>query len=111
MNENDALISDNNEYTAVLQGDGNFVVYKGETIAENALFETATNPAVNPHPYTAIISNDGSLQIKDNDREIVYQAVAWKTGGTRLVMQDDGNLVIYNDEDEPTWASNTNQRK
>jgi hypothetical protein len=29
------------------------------------------------------------------------------TNGTRVIMQDDGNLVIYDPQEHPVWASNT----
>ncbi|MFD0332695.1 hypothetical protein ACFQZ0_02610 [Streptomyces erythrogriseus] len=32
---------------------------------------------------------------------------AWTTNRIRMVMQPDGNLVVYNEKNKPTWASMT----
>ncbi|MFD7437541.1 mannose-binding protein [Streptomyces sp. NPDC059861] len=32
---------------------------------------------------------------------------AWTTNRIRMVMQTDGNLVVYNEDDKPLWASMT----
>lgn len=68
LNENEALVSTNGWFTAKMQPDGNFVIYKkpgGST--DHAIWATNTNIGVN-------------------------------TNGYSLVMQADGNLVLYNDD-------------
>ena len=68
LNENEALVSTNGWFTAKMQPDGNFVIYKkpgGST--DHAIWATNTNIGTN-------------------------------TNGYSLRMQADGNLVIYNDD-------------
>lgn len=68
LNENEALVSQNGWFTAKMQKDGNFVIYKkpgGST--DHAIWATGTNVGVNANGYS-------------------------------LVMQADGNLVLYNDD-------------
>ena len=68
LNENAALVSPNGWFTAKMQPDGNFVIYKkpgGST--DHAIWATNTNIGVNANGYS-------------------------------LVMQADGNLVLYNDD-------------
>ena len=68
LNENAALVSPNGWFTAKMQKDGNFVIYKkpgGST--DHAIWATNTNIGVNANGYS-------------------------------LVMQADGNLVLYNDD-------------
>jgi hypothetical protein len=56
---------------AVMQGDGNFVVYRGPGLAAVWATDTASYP------------------------------------GSRFLVQNDGNLVIYDASNVPRWASNT----
>ena len=68
LNENEALVSTNGWFTAKMQPDGNFVIYKkpgGST--DHAIWATNTNIGTNANGYS-------------------------------LRMQADGNLVIYNDD-------------
>ena len=86
LNENDALISQNGWFTAKMQPDGNFVIYKkpgGST--DHAIWATGTNIGVN-------------------------------TSGYSLRMQADGNLVLYNDDfarndypDSVLWGAKTHE--
>jgi lambda family phage minor tail protein L len=68
LTEGNELVSTNGWFAAVVQGDGNFVVYKKpEKIAANSVWASNTNIGRNANGYT-------------------------------LVMQKDGNLVLYNDD-------------
>ena len=31
-------------------------------------------------------------------------------GAEKLILQDDGNLVIYNDDNQPLWSTGTNEK-
>ncbi|XP_049326458.1 uncharacterized protein LOC125786870 [Astyanax mexicanus] len=68
----DFLISNNREFKAIFQDDGNFVVYGWKPL-------WASNTA--------------------------------GKAGKFLIMQEDANLVIYNDASKPIWASNTCQNE
>jgi len=101
LKANESIVSANGVYTAIMQGDGNFVIYKqggGPIWASNT-------------------SGSGALVILQGDHNlVVYQGSSPKwasdTGGkgsgtVRLLMQNDANLVIYDGWNQPIWASNT----
>jgi pseudomonalisin len=103
------LTASNGLYSAVMQPDGNFVVYsyRGHT-----------------HPLWAsgTAGHLGALLVKQSDGNLViYQAshALWATNtlvgpSADLEMQDDANLVIYakvNGVFKPVWATNTAGRQ
>jgi hypothetical protein len=55
--------------------------------------------------YILLFSATGNLEI----RSAAQGTLVWETEttGDRLVMQEDGNLVIYAADGEPIWASNS----
>ncbi|KAL6466291.1 hypothetical protein MHYP_G00264240 [Metynnis hypsauchen] len=68
LHKGDFLLSNDRNYKAIFQDDGNFVVYGWKPVWAS---DTYGKPV------------------------------------TRLVMQGDGNLVLYTNEGQPLWASNT----
>ncbi|XP_065662031.1 uncharacterized protein LOC136084841 [Hydra vulgaris] len=104
-------LSSGNGYFAVMQNDGNFVLYVTQQwVPRNALWASgSTNKGT--HPRRAVMQNDGNFVIYD-----VYDRATWASGTDRkglkphrLVMQADGNLVIYDGQNRPTWATRTNR--
>lgn len=107
------LVSPNGQWFAVLQSDGNFVVYQGQgslfhsggSYRPSAAWAAGTSGAV-----SAVMQVDGNFVLYDaNNRPV------WATGtvgkGDRIVMQDDGNLVVYlgaANSDNAHWASQSN---
>ncbi|SMH35541.1 D-mannose binding lectin [Rathayibacter oskolensis] len=93
------LRSANGVYRAVMQADGNFVVY-GRT---GPIWSTGTSGAGNSFNlyddgFLAVVSSDGYGKWTASSR-----AVATPT--YRLVMQDDGNLVEYDGQNRASWSS------
>ena len=99
-----ALTSPNRIYQAVMQTDGNFVVYHGTT----ALWATGTtgptsNGSPNGSPYEMVLTPDGDLEHLAYGQTcptytpcIANWSSNSKGKGTppyKLTMQDDGNLV------------------
>jgi hypothetical protein len=90
---NQGLISLNGRYEAVLQEQGNFVLY--DLAAGRALWST---PVLNTNQTILAMQTDGNL--------VEYSTFGptqafWYTGTNsaspvRLVLQNDGNLVLYN---------------
>ncbi|KAF7698721.1 lectin-like [Silurus meridionalis] len=68
LHNGDLLMSNNREYKAIFQDDGNFVVYTWRP---------------------------------------VWASNTCDTGAQRLIMQTDCNLVMYDQEREAVWATNT----
>ncbi|SDS85360.1 Surface antigen [Nocardioides scoriae] len=91
-----ALWSRNGLHRAVMQGDGNFVVYG----PAGAQWSTSTGSA------------GSSLALQSDGNLVVYagSVATWSSHtaparGVRLVMQDDGNLVMYSRGGVPVWSS------
>lgn len=91
-----ALVSPEGGYRAVMQRDGNFVVYGP---GRSVLFASRT---LGSNARTTIQS-DGNL--------VTYSGRTWASNtpgtgnGSRLVMQDDGNLVIYAHWGAAIWST------
>ncbi len=103
---NQALVSDNGRYAAVMQADGNFAVYDGV----NLIWSTQTTGAA--AGGTAVVQRDGNLGIYDADRKAQwYSETSGGAAANRaftLSMQDDGNLVIYDSRDNSAlWSIQT----
>jgi len=93
-----SLWSGSDGYEAVMQGDGNFVVYAPN---RTAIFDTQTGAAGS----TISMQGDGNLVIYSTSG-----AVEWATGtggnyGQEAAMQGDGNFVVYGISTRPLWAS------
>jgi hypothetical protein len=83
-----SLTSTNGRFVAVMQGDGNLVIYGGG----RALWGTRTHA---PGSVLAL-QGDGNLVIYDSQGRAVWSTRTEGSGTTdQLIMQDDGNLVLY----------------
>ncbi len=58
---------------------------------------------INGKNQTALKFENGNLALLKNNN-IVWQT---NTNGSKLVMQDDGNLVIYSSDNNALWSSGT----
>jgi hypothetical protein len=91
------LESDSGDYAAVMQGDGNLVIYgpagpvwaSGTAIAGTVLS----------------MQRDGNLVAYRPNGLPAWHSVTNDWSGALLLMQDDGNLVIYRANGTPLWAS------
>ena len=81
----------NGKYEAEMQGDGNFVIY-----AENrqAIWATSTNGKGSP-PTSWRCRQTATWSCMDPRAAIWASGVRRRTAPYTLIMQDDGNLVIY----------------
>lgn len=91
-----SLFSTNGLYRAVVQGDGNFVVYGSQ----------------GPRWWTGTSGSGAGLAMQNDGNVVLYAGggARWWTGtsgsGGRLVMQGDGNLVLYFGS-TPAWSITT----
>jgi hypothetical protein len=102
LQEGQFLRSTDGRYRAVLQTDGNFVVYDGA----KAIWWNGVKDYFGLNHI--VLGADGDLVARLN----VNDAPLWSTqtkgsDADRLVMQTDGNLVMYNDRYQPIWSSKT----
>lgn len=92
-----SLWSADGAYEAVVQGDGNFVVYAP---GRKPIFASGTNGV---GPATLAMQGDGNLVLYTSGGR-----AAWATGtggpSASVVIQTDGNLVVYTGR-TPLWAS------
>ena len=90
-----ALTSPSGRFRAAMQGNGNFVVYDGDS----AKWSTVT---AGTGANRLVMQGDGNLVLYAGNTPKWTSNTAG-TGSTRLVLQDDGNLVLY-ENDRATWS-------
>ncbi len=105
LNRNESIISENGQYHAVMQDDGNFVIYDGPRARGKPTWATGTDGKGGTQ---IIMQDDGNLVIYRGAR--ANKQVKWASDtdgqiGSRLVMQDDGKLVMYSGIDgKAVWG-------
>jgi hypothetical protein len=92
----DSLLSYDEKYRLILQGDGNLVLYS----PTRALWSTAT---VGRGGMRLILQTDGNLVLYRSDWVPVWDSRTDGQGSVRLIPQTDGNLVLYTNSWRPTW--------
>ncbi len=107
LTTNQALVSPNTFFSAVMQGDGNVVVYQQTLMGRVAIWSTHTNGSGATH---LVMQGDGNLVLYPGPPSQMSGA-KWASGthGSApftLQMQNDGNLVVYG-ADGPLWSSKT----
>lgn len=108
MTTNQALVSPNGRYLAVMQTDGNAVVY--DTTLNQAIWNSGT--AGKAKGGFVNVQEDGNLVVYDPTLTAQWNSKTDGGAGTRraftLAMQDDGNLVIYDSQGgNPLWSTVT----
>ncbi|GHU46808.1 hypothetical protein FACS1894120_4240 [Clostridia bacterium] len=105
------LQSANSLYTAIMQSDGNFVIYEGNSYkVDNAMWSSNTCGI-----YNGLLDfqSDGNIVVYDGSNNVKWSPNIHGKGAVQLIMQDDGNLVAYNENGavskNAVWASNTCQ--
>lgn len=99
------------------QNSAGFVSFETkDLLATNQSISSGQAFKAKTHSYHARLEQDGELVVYMNDHFHQKNAM-WrsKSGGKghgpyRLVMQDDGNLVIYDSHNKATWASGTDKK-
>jgi hypothetical protein len=86
---------------AIMQPDGNFVVY----IGGKAKFNTHTNGLKGS---SISLQSDGNLVLRDSAGKVRWLTKTSTAGaGTYLTLQPDGNLVLRNKAGKAIWNSKT----
>lgn len=103
-----------------LQEDGNIVIYKSDN---SVLWTSDSNQSCGGGHYTTgewlpgqvwnlcsgyvvAFQNDGNLVVSRPDNSVIWSSGTANRGAVRLVMQGDGNFVIY-DAQKAIWGTNT----
>jgi len=98
----DSLLSYDERFRLVLQGDGNLVLYS----PYRAVWSTQTQGKGGAR---LVMQNDGNLVLYRADWTPVWSSnTAKRGGGSKLIPQTDGNLVTYTPSWSPTWWTGTN---
>ena len=92
-----SITSANRQYRFIYQGDGNLVLYDGDT----PLWASGTN---GKGLGVCIMQDDGNLVIYVRDNQPIWSSDTWQYPGSRLVVQNDSNLVIYRPDGTPVWS-------
>ena len=101
------LISTNGLYKAVMQEDGNYVIYN--TTNKTPIWATATTGITEATlPFKVVMRADGYLLITDNTNKTVWKPL-WTgsigVGPFKTVLQDNGEIVIMNGGGTIIWNS------
>ncbi|HUA10661.1 MAG TPA: hypothetical protein VMA83_01485 [Solirubrobacteraceae bacterium] len=91
------LQSGDGRFTLVMQGDGNLVEYSP---ADVALWSSGTSG--NPGAYLELAAG-GQLAVRSAAGETLWSVAG--AAGDHLVVQDDGNVVLYESGGGALWAS------
>lgn len=103
LQPNQSLASTSGQYTVVMQGDGNLVLYDA---AGKALW--ASNTAGQGPSFLAMQGDGNIVVYRLSDGQPTWSSSTNGRGPSHLVLQNDGNFVVYRDADgAPSWASNT----
>ena len=91
-----SLGSTDGRYTAVMQGDGNFVVYGPGGAGWNTGGSSADH---------IVMQGDGNLVSYNGGGGYTWSSGTATSRNDRLVMQSDGNLVIYSGNNIALWSN------
>lgn len=86
----------------VLQGDGNLVIYDR---ANHAIWASGTT---GPNQATSlIVGAGGDVTLRTSSGRIVWSTKSAATAPATLAIQDDGNLVLYAQNQSVLWSKNS----
>lgn len=104
LSQGEYLMSPNEKFRLVLQGDGNLVLYSVTT--GRPLWNTRTSHTAASKLY---MQSDGSLVLYQfNPTKALWNTRTYRTAASKLYLQDDGNLVLYTSSNKPAWDTHTN---
>ncbi|CAF3644682.1 unnamed protein product [Rotaria sp. Silwood1] len=103
------LRSTNDAYYAIMQRDGNFVVYTSRDFSPVNAQWSSNSTNKGQQPFRLIMQDNGNLVIRDVNNKVIWSTHTAGKGVKphHLIMQIDRNLVLYDGNHQPIWASNT----
>lgn len=93
------LGSETGSYALQLQGDGNLVLSANTVPIWHAGKD-------NQGGCVLLMQGNGDLVLRDDRDNLVWSTDTAGYPGARLVLQDDGNMVLYQGE-RPIWSTDT----
>ncbi len=100
LTANQSVASCNGDYTLIMQGDGNLVLYQGST----ALWASNTPGSAADE---AIMQGDGNFVLYTSSGSPVWASNTAGNSGAYLEVQNDGNVVIYSASGSVLWSTGT----
>jgi hypothetical protein len=100
LTANQSLASCNGDYTLIMQGDGNLVLYQSGT----ALWASST---VGSGADEAIMQGDGNFVLYTSSGTPVWASNTAGNAGAYLDVQNDGNVVIDSASGSALWSTGT----
>ncbi|XP_017261926.1 mannose-specific lectin [Kryptolebias marmoratus] len=102
LRRGDSLVSNNGQWKAIFQDDGNFVVYGWNPVWAS---DTANSDAVR-----LCMQEDSNLVMYNKDNAPRWHTNSHKEGSnvSRLQLTDDGKLLVYKNA-EQIWTSATSR--
>jgi hypothetical protein len=97
------LQSNNGSYLLIMQNDSNLVLYQG--YPWKSLWSNGT---WNMNITQCIMKSNGEFAMYSNGSQC-YSSKTSNNPGAYMIMQDNGNLVIYNASGKAIWSTNTAQ--
>lgn len=92
--QNQSVFSDNGKYYAVMQSDGNFVMYRTDGVVRFATYQFGSFLAM---------QTDGNLVEYNSASQPLWWTSTAGYPGAFMNVQDDGNLVVYSAGSTPLW--------
>jgi hypothetical protein len=87
-------------FSALMRGDGNFVVYRNDDWSK--LWSSGTDG----HPEASVVmQDDGDLVIYASDGKRLWSTATGGNPGAFVQLHDDGQLVTYGFYRDPLWSS------
>lgn len=81
---------------------------QGGTMRPDDVLNPGQSLMTNNGRYGFVYQHDGNLVLYRNaDGRPLWASSTWQHPGSRLVAQDDGNVVVYRPDGRPVWATNT----
>lgn len=104
------LRSNNGRFRFVVQDDGSLVLYM-DSDAIWAIYQGSASPPVSDDLATRLfLQGDGNLFVVHRARGVIWASNTARAdipGPFKLMMQDDGNCVLYDGHEEQRWSTKT----
>jgi PASTA domain-containing protein len=112
LNRGGRLESNNGRFELHFQHDGNLVLYQGSNSGLDPVRDTGTQLLPpDDRPVRAIMQQDGNFVLYDSDGVSRWHTGTWDNPGSKLVLQDDREVVILNPNNRRLWAWGTRDRE
>jgi hypothetical protein len=106
------LQSKNGCYYAIMQTDGNFVVYLSRHAVPANILWSSNLSNETTGPFCLKLKDDGKLSIQDGSGSVLWQSENSPVDGSHeygLYMEDDGNLVLKDAHNVVHWTTDTSR--